>query len=441
MTEMALPTAGLPELEIEHDIIDPAALVAIRHAATALLSQMKPAGGDGPSALCEAVWPAYMIDDIQPRPRLVLVPLSRLGGSPGFSGSHVMIGYFIDGSVEAPIHPSRAMVLKIGRSETPDQDLLCIENSNARLLRPFVGYHPESFAIPLWLHETDGFRLLWSPFASGEWTLQSVRGADSTRLNLRVRDLWGLMGDVAADSSKGEQVLTTIERIYQLLTPLHRRGGTAKRERRQFAKEYAEYLRDFEKSWGKDWGRVWASESEPDVEEFGTTYKNPLWVLGKLKSFGGNIYCGAIHGDLHPKNIVLSESGIPRIIDFGWTNYDSHIAKDFVLLECNLRFVLLRPDVSSIELTAFTSWLRYEQDPPPLANEHLAVMVKAITRIRQEARLMFPPETDWNVEYIVPLFFVALGLLKHLKDYRNQIAARLTVLELATLIAREVITK
>jgi hypothetical protein len=36
---------------------------------------------------------------------------------------------------------------------------------------------------------------------------------------------------------------------------------------------------------------------------------------------------------------------------------------------------------------------------------------------------------------------VALGLLKHLKDYRNQIAARLTVLEPATLIAKEVISK
>jgi thiamine kinase-like enzyme len=68
-----------------------------------------------------------------------------------------------------------------------------------------------------------------------------------------------------------------------------------------------------------------ASESEPDVEEFGTTYKNPLWVLSKLKSFSCDIYCGAIHGDLHPKNIMLSESGVPRIIDFGWTSYDSHI--------------------------------------------------------------------------------------------------------------------
>jgi hypothetical protein len=81
--------------------------------------------------------------------------------------------------------PSPAMVLQIGRSETPDEDVLCIENSNARLLRPFVGDHPESFAIPRWLHETDGFRLLWPPFASGEWTLQSVRGAGSTRLNLK----------------------------------------------------------------------------------------------------------------------------------------------------------------------------------------------------------------------------------------------------------------
>ena len=441
MTEMALPVAGVPELEIEHDIIDPAALLAIRHAAMALLSEMKPDRGEGPAALCEAVWPAYMIKDTRPHPRLVLVPLSRLGGSPGFSGSHVMIGYFIDGSAESPIHPSRAMVLKIGRSATPDQDVLCIENSNARLLRPFVGYHRESFAIPLWLHEIHGFRLLWSPFASGEWTLQSVRGADSTRLNLRVRDLWGLMGDLPVDSSNGDEVLTTIERIYRLLTPLHRRGGTAKRENRQLVQEYKWYLRDFENSWGKDWAGVWAGESEPNVVEFGTQYKNPLWVLDQLKSLGCGLYCGAIHGDLHPKNIVFSENSVPQIIDFGWTSDDSHIAKDFVLLECNLRFVLLRPDVSSLDLTTFTSWLKYDQAPPAFVHPHLSAMAKAITLLRREAQSMFPPDTDWNIEYIVPLFLVALGLLKHLKNYRNQIAARLTVLELATLIAKEVLTR
>jgi hypothetical protein len=138
---------------------------------------------------------------------------------------------------------------------------------------------------------------------------------------------------------------------------------------------------------------------------------------------------------------VFSENSVPQSIDFGWTSNDSHIAKDFVLLECNLRFVLLRPDVSSLDLTAFTSWLKYDQSSPAFVNSHLSAMAKAITLLRREAQSMFPPDTDWNIEYIVPLFLVALGLLKHLKNYRNQIAARLTVLELATLIAKEVLTR
>jgi len=53
------------------------------------------------------------------------------------------------------------------------------------------------------------------------------------------------------------------------------------------------------------------------------------------------MFLGAIQGDLHPGNIVYTRGGRPAIIDFGWASDKAHVAKDFVLLECNLRFLFL----------------------------------------------------------------------------------------------------
>ena len=55
---------------------------------------------------------------------------------------------------------------------------------------------------------------------------------------------------------------------------------------------------------------------------------------------------GAVHGDLHPKNIVLGNYGNVQIIDFGWAGVDPHVVVDYALLDINIRGTTLPSQIS-----------------------------------------------------------------------------------------------
>lgn len=54
------------------------------------------------------------------------------------------------------------------------------------------------------------------------------------------------------------------------------------------------------------------------------------------------VYPYLVHGDLHARNLMLSKSNPAKteLIDFGWV-HSGHPAKDFVLMECTLKYMLL----------------------------------------------------------------------------------------------------
>lgn len=54
------------------------------------------------------------------------------------------------------------------------------------------------------------------------------------------------------------------------------------------------------------------------------------------------VYPYLVHGDLHARNLMLSKSNPANteLIDFGWV-HSGHPAKDFVLMECTLKYMLL----------------------------------------------------------------------------------------------------
>lgn len=61
-----------------------------------------------------------------------------------------------------------------------------------------------------------------------------------------------------------------------------------------------------------------------------------------LTSFNFKIVPYLVHGDLHARNLMVNSEDPTRteLIDFGWVNY-GHPAKDFVLMEATLKFMLL----------------------------------------------------------------------------------------------------
>lgn len=138
---------------------------------------------------------------------------------------------------------------------------------------------------------------------------------------------------------------------------------------------------------------------------------------------------GAIHGDLHPKNIVFDEDGLVYIIDFGWAKKNAHVVADYVLLDINLRSMTLPAQIAEEDIVAASSYL-YPTDALPKGSnplqERLIIVKEQIwdTACTNEAVEL----DNWHKEYLVPFFIVAYGLLVHLEHARNQRALVATVL-------------
>jgi len=340
-----------------------------------------------------------------------------------------MIGQF----VEPRISPSRPMVLKFLEDGGTSDGELSEEKRRFDRIKRFI--HPDyqhAFAEPLRCFECNGYEFLWSPFTCGE-------AATSGASDLSHNDLWKQLRMKRESGHQPRHVSknTILQTVFGYLALPHRKCGASCRRKRSFAVEYEKYLRGV---WGTDphpglgwwkyWELTWAPHSKEAVTAFGNTHANPLWVLARLKEQKHDFHCGAIHGDLHPKNVVLSEE-IPHIIDFGWADPDEHVAKDFVLLECNMRFVLLREDVDSASVRKFTNWIAWDAPAPKLSCRYCSERLRLVQQLRRIAADHLPDTRDWDREYVIPLFLVAFGLLKHLGAADNQIAAVMTVLSLA----------
>lgn len=61
-----------------------------------------------------------------------------------------------------------------------------------------------------------------------------------------------------------------------------------------------------------------------------------------IKKFNFEVVPYLVHGDLHARNLMVNSEDPTRteLIDFGWVDY-GHPAKDFVLMEATLKFMLL----------------------------------------------------------------------------------------------------
>lgn len=390
--------------------------------------------------LLDAVWPARSTSEYRTEPisgiTLSLVPLSRIGQMEGKSGSLVLLGCF-QSSLNPNMPASHPLVIKTAPA---DSGKLVTEFENALSIRPFAYDNKDVFSIPFKKDVQDGFDVLWSLFSASIplWTTSSTQSPDIERW--RVTDLRDFLDDgkVEMDSAEGARQAQIAEQIlnsaFSTMRNLHVPFGRRKIESRDVVKEYEWYLRGFGTIWGRNWATVFGDASERICNFGGKRYVNPVWLIEKLKACKWDLQIGAIHGDFHAGNIVVTADSLPRIIDFGWAQEDAHVAKDFVLLECNLRFLFLRPQLTMEEIELMTTWTDFDADVPTGLSEYSTHRIGLIESVRNQARQTFAGETDWNKEYLVPLFLVAFGLLRFAPQLGNQQAAILTVLSLASQI-------
>lgn len=447
------------EVAINPELLEKEELAAVRTSAHTVFQKIKSSKqGDGVLNFGESIWPAVVGRD-GIIPELILVPLSRLGAVQGFSGNRVLIGYF--SSTSHSLVPSRPMVIKL----SPKQDAKKLEDERDRAskVRLHLAYYPGEFALPIHYEAVSDYGVLWSPFSSSTPLLRSYTGNTGSRLALGIEDLWyhlrkqttsnfspTLSETEAADPAKAPakdidvrfdrniDLNQALETAFELLKPLHFGNGTAKHSNRNVLSEYKRYLRGAEDSWGTVWNQIWAHNSQKTIDFDGSTRLNPFWVLNEIAKKGAvPLYCGGVHGDLHPKNILFSDHKTPHIIDFGWADPDAHIAKDFVLMECNLRFMVLRPEISKTHIEQMANWIAISDTAPKSSSPYCQSRIDLINLIRKIAVARISDAKDWTWEYVVPLFLTSLGLLKHLRDTDNQQSALITVIAGGEHVAKE----
>ncbi|MBV9125329.1 MAG: phosphotransferase, partial [Planctomycetes bacterium] len=155
----------------------------------------------------------------------------------------------------------------------------------------------------------------------------------------------------------------------------------------------------------------------------------------QLKAKTWPMRLGVVHGDLHPGNIILRTGEPPAIIDFGWSKDLAHVAKDYVLMECNIRFLTLRPQVGESQLEPFVKWVAWDEKAPGTLIKYLQQRAQLVECVREQATTALGADTNWNQEYLVPLFLTAFGLLRYAPQLGHQSAAVLFVESLARHLA------
>lgn len=196
-----------------------------------------------------------------------------------------------------------------------------------------------------------------------------------------------------------------------------------------FGEEYKPYLRESEE-------RLLADplpslfEGSGSVSVYGHTLNDPRRILDRVKGWQVESSVCPVHGDLHPNNVLFGPEFSPVLIDYAFGHLNGHFVKDFVLMECSLRFLLppklLQPDL----VMEFDRFLLQENgyrliDEMPLkgrTGDVLREMASLVETVRDQCRLRVP-SYDFR-EYLVAQYLMLLGMIRLLpyQDFRTLLA-------------------
>ncbi len=149
-------------------------------------------------------------------------------------------------------------------------------------------------------------------------------------------------------------------------------------------------------------------------------YPNPLKLYSDLLNTWLVGYRTTIHGDLHPRNILVDSHQLPWLIDFGRVR-EGHTLFDFIKLETYIRLDIVSdaPDLTSVDYITFEEKLAkamWHEDSintfRPKTVLHKAFHV--ISAIREMARRFHPlVEISFSVTYSRCLMLYNLSVLKY----------------------------
>ncbi|WP_035538354.1 phosphotransferase family protein [Hyphomonas oceanitis] len=364
-----------------------------------------------------------------------VLPLDRIGAPKGASGARVFVVYMSDtrsnlDDERLPI--SRPLVIKLG----PHDDLsteMEVKKSWPELDDNFEA----RFAKPFRLVQCDeGTSVLIAPFRSNYQSLPN-----GTETEVKLTDLWGnlhhaceqLSASGSEQDTHWDKCGSLVHNCIETMHEVHKNHfSSPKRQTVEVGSAFKRYLRKVCDEDGRRHiaRRVFGNDAR--VSAFGRDWSNPIMVADRLIAEGKKttLAVGPVHGDLHPKNIVLGRQGAVNIIDFGWASKSAPVALDYALLDINLRSITLPSQMSQSDISAFGTFIHPTQNVASLP-EIIRPRASIIARELWGSYQTNAKVEDWDAEYMTPLFLIALGLLAHLDDARNQPALLATIFALA----------
>lgn len=409
----------------------------------------------------EFLWPALKKMIIEKRDirelgvdkiELNIIPLDRLGQKNGMSGSGVVLGYF---ETENVTFPSLPMIIKL--SET-GKGHISEEFEHSMEIFPYLR-SKGTFILPFYMIKEKNMEFLISSSKVRFDDRKVAVGNSYIRTLMNVLEELEKIYEYDEISKKTETICNTFDYLYYCLRDIHsgpsHEKGKVCIEDKEYGCEYKRYLRntiDIKKNViDKSIEGLWCEKKNTECTECTMKCSCPSTILKKLLHKTSSFHMGGIHGDFHPRNIIYldyEEDGYNEasIIDYGWANINAHIAKDFVLMECNFRFMALKSAINSASLKKLCNALTDAELDNLLNNKSLTDYCNSIIRIIKNIRKNFIKtikyidskleiDNDFFLkEYIVPMFFVAFGLVKYHSESRNQRAMEETLYALSNFL-------
>jgi hypothetical protein len=337
--------------------------------------------------------PALLVDTIE------LASLDRIGGEYGHGGSRVFVAAFNGKDAHGNIIASMPLLAKIVEDNTSQANKLLAEQERYKGIGNLLVHRHH--AAPLEVYPSDrknlSTRILWSEFLD-ESVAQGLPSQSPRELRHRI------------EGGEWDNATDCLAATYKILRRAHQCSTC---EHIALFPHYSPYLR-LERGWQQ---KLAASiGSDQSIKVLGLLVRNPLMTLEfvqrNLAHCHGICSLSAVHGDLHPRNVIVGDIQRAALIDFGWTQRSFHTMVDFVLMETSLKFFYLPWSLRRRELIAAESALSTEFMPiPTVSDEWLAGALRLLQVVRQNAdHYLIKSDEHWFVkQYLLPLFLITMG--------------------------------